>query len=35
MIKLDWRGRRIAAVVIPVATLSMLAAVPLSVNAFA
>src|SRR5476649_743466 len=35
MIKLDWRGRRIAAVVIPVTALSLLAAVPLSVGAFA
>jgi hypothetical protein len=35
MIKLDWRKRRVTSVVIPVAALSMLAAVPVGVNAFA
>ena len=35
MLNFDWRKRRVAAIVIPMTALSLLAAVPLSVNAFA
>ena len=35
MMNFDWRKRRVAAVVIPVTVLSLFAAVPLSVTAFA
>ena len=35
MLNFDWRKRRVAAIVIPMTALSLLAALPLSVNAFA
>ena len=35
MINIDWRKRRVTSLVIPLTALSLLAAVPLSVNAFA